>query len=207
VFEHLYICPTPTSPPEALPLVPGEPDPRDLRIERRWATGAKGTPIVRVRGDSATNRALSVRVEVRDTSTAVGRTYARLLRDQAFGLEIYSRAFAPGPVPTTWVPSEARGSLVRGADEPSADAESTDWRRTIDIVTRGPRAPVTMFMVDLVASGKPLWLERFAAEDASDVVRTYGLGRLFENFQGEAQQVTSGPRRASPLGRFFIVAS
>ena len=208
VFEHLYIWPTPTIPPAALMLVPADADRRDLRIERRWATGAKGTPIVRVRGDSATNRVLSVRVEVRDTSTAVGRTYARLLRDQALGLEMYSRAFTPGPVPTTWVASEARGSLVRPAAEPSAEGvESTDWRRTIDIVTRGPRAPVSMFMVDLLPAGKPLWLDRFAAEDASDVVRTYGLSRLFEKFQGEAEQVTTGPRRASPLGRFFIVAS
>ena len=63
-----------------------------------------------------------------------------------------------------------------------------------------------MFRVDLVATGEPLWLDKFAARDAGDVVRTYGLSRLFEGFRVEAAGGT-GPSGALPaFARFFIVA-
>jgi hypothetical protein len=62
-----------------------------------------------------------------------------------------------------------------------------------------------MFAVDVVPAGVPLWIGEFAAKDASDVVRTYGLGRLFESFHNDAVRRTNGRTRA--IGRFFIVAS
>jgi hypothetical protein len=207
VFQHLYIWPTPTIPPTALTLVPNDPDRRDLRIERRWTSAPKGTPIVRVRGDSATNRVLSATITLRDTASVEGRAFAALLLDQLGALQIFSRGFTPAAASQEWVAAEARGSLVRPAEEPtSGSIETEQWRRTLDFVTRGPKAPLTMFRVDLTPTGKPLWLDEFAAKDASDVIRTYGLNRLFEGFRVDAQRQAGGDERARPIGRFFIVA-
>jgi hypothetical protein len=150
-----------------------------------------------------------------------------LLRDQ--GLKIYtaSRAFTPatakapgapvgaGPADPTsgsaaapWYSSEARGSLIHATDDPSAGVPATpNWRRTVDIVSRGPRAPMSIFLIDIVPTGSPLWLDEFSAEDAGDVVRTYGLGRLFENFRADALRTIQGPGLPPNLGRIFIVAS
>jgi hypothetical protein len=207
VFEHVYIWPAPTIPPKAFTLAPNDPDRRDLRIERGWATAAKGTPIVRVRGDSATNRTLSATITLRDSTSLEGRAHAAVLRDQLQGLEVYSRGFTPAAASQSWASVEARGSLVRRADEPSTGAaEASEWRRTLDFVTRGRRAPLTMFTVDMVPTGTPLWLGEFAAKDAGDVIRTYGLGRLFESFRADALRQTGANGRARPIGRFFIVA-
>jgi hypothetical protein len=206
VFEHLYIWPTPTIPPSALTLVPSDPDRRDLRIERRWAAAPKGTPIMRVRGDSATNRTLSATIALRDSTSLEGRTFAAVFRDQIGETVVFSRGFTPAAASQPWVSAEARGSLVRRADEPSESPGSTPWRRTLDFVTRGPRAPLTIFMVDMYPTGTPLWINEFAAKDANDVLRTYGLGRLFESFRADALRQTGGDGRARPLGRFFIVA-
>ena len=207
VFEHLYIWPAPTIPPTALTLVPTDPNRRDLRIERRWTAAANGTPIMRVRGDSATNRTLSATLTLRDTTSLEGRTFAALLRDQLGEIVVFSRGFTPAAASQKWMAAESRGSLVRPAGEPvSGPSESGDWRRTLDLVTRGPRAPLTMFMIDLSPSGKPLWIDEFAAKDASDVIRTYGLNRLFEGFRVDAQRQTGADGSARPIGRFFIVA-
>ena len=196
VFEHVFIWPSPTVPPAELSLKPADANRRDVRVERRWASAAKGTPIVRVRGDSATNRTLSASISVRDTSTIEGRGYAALLASQEVEIRTYSRAFTPAAVAQEWQPVEARGALVRPG------ARSADGALTLDFVTRGARGPVSMYRIDLVPTGNPSWLERFDAEDASDVVRTYGLGRLFESFRTRAKV-----GNFAPFGRFFIVAS
>jgi hypothetical protein len=196
VFQHVFIWPSPIIPPSELAVTPVEPNRRDVRVERRWATAAKGTPIVRVRGDSATNRTLTATIAVRDTSTAEGRGYAAVLASQDVEIQAYSRAFTPAAATQEWMPVEVRGALVR----PGARTEAGDL--TIDFVTRGARGPVSMFRIDLVPGGSPNWLDRFDAEDASDVVRTYGLGRLFESFRTRAKV-----GNIAPIGRFFIVAS
>ena len=196
VFEHVFIWPAPTIPPADLALTPAEPNRRDVRVERRWASAPKGTPIVRVRGDSATNKTLTSVIAVRDTSTAEGRGYAAILASQEVELRAYSRAFTPAAATQEWAPVDARGALVR----PGTRTESGEL--TLQFVTRGARGPVSMYRIDLVPGGTPSWLERFDAEDASDVVRTYGLGRLFESFRTRANA-----GNIAPFGRFFIVAS
>ena len=209
VFEHLFVWPAPTIPAGTLTLVPEDPDRRDLRIERRWASAPNGTPIMRVRGDSATNRTLTATIALRDTSSADARAYAALLRDQGTRIELYSRGFTAAAAAQPWRPVEARGALVRASDASAAGVagESQPARQAIDLVTRGARGPVTMFRVDLVPTGAPLWLEEFAAKDAGDVVRTYGLGRLFEGFRAQASGSAGPDERPRPLARFFIVAS
>ena len=196
VFEHVFIWPSPTIPPGDLSITPADPNRRDVRVERRWASGAKGTPIIRVRGDSATNRTLSATIGIRDTSTAGGRGYATLLASQEVEVRAYTRAFTPAAASQEWQPVEARGALVRPGARTEAGA------LTLDFVTRGARGPVSMYRIDLVPAGSPNWLDRFDAEDASDVVRTYGLGRLFESFRARARV-----GNMAPFGRFFIVAS
>ena len=196
VFQHVFIWPSPTIPPAELAVTPVDPNRRDVRVERRWATAAKGTPIVRVRGDSATNRTLSATIAVRDTSTAEGLGYAAILASQEVNIQAYSRSFTPAAATQEWMPVEARGALVRPG---TRDAKGA---LTLDFVTRGTRGPVSMFRIDLVPAGSPNWLDQFDAEDASDVVRTYGLGRLFESFRNRAKV-----GNLAPFGRFFIVAS
>ena len=207
VFEHMFVWPAPVIPPGALTLIPDDPDRRDLRVERRWASAAGGTPIMRVRGDSATNRTLTAVIALRDSASAEGRAYAALLEDQGARITLYSRALTPAAAAQPWREVEARGALVRAVD-PAAEA-STGPRRgqAIALVSRGPRGPMSMFRVDLVPTGDPLWLDEFAARDASDVVRTYGLGRLFEGFRAQAGGSAGATDAPRPFGRFFIVAS
>ena len=196
VFEHVFTWPSPTIPPADLAVMPADPGRRDVRLERRWASAPKGTPIIRVRGDSATNNTLTATIAIRDTSTAEGRGYAAILASQEVQIQAYTRSFTPAAATQAWVPVETRGALVRpGTRTPNGDL-------TLDFVTRGARGPVSIYRIDLVPGGTPSWLERFDAEDASDVVRTYGLGRLFESFRTRAQA-----GNMAPFGRFFIVAS
>jgi hypothetical protein len=149
-----------------------------------------------VRGDSATNKTLAATIAMRDTSTAEGRGYAAVLASQDVMIQVYSRAFTPAAAGQEWMPVEARGALVRPG------TRSEDGSLTLDFVTRGARGPVSMFRIDLVPGGTPRWLDRFDAEDANDVVRTYGLGRLFESFRTRAKV-----GNLAPFGRLFIVAS
>ena len=204
VFEHMFVWPAPVISPDALTLLPDDPDRRDLRLERRWTSAAGGTPIMRVRGDSATNRTLTAMVSLRDTVSAEGRAQQSLLRDQGARIALYSRALTPAAAAQPWRAVEARGALVRVMDAAAGEARSG---HAIALVSRGPRGPMSMFRLDLVPTGEPLWLEEFAARDASDVVRTYGLGRVFEGFRAQAA-ATAGPGDAPrAFGRFFIVAS
>lgn len=196
VFEHVFVWPAPTIATGDLTLTPTDANRRDVRLERRWASAAKGTPIMRLRGDSATNRSLTAAITVRDTATPNGRAAAATLAGQEVEVRMYSRAFTPAAATQEWVAVEARGALVRPAHA------LPDSRLALDLVTRGARATVSMYRIDLVPVGRPSWIERFDAEDASDVVRTYGLGRLFESFRTRARDGSS-----APIGRFFIVAS
>ncbi len=196
VFEHVFVWPAPTIPPMQLGVVPMDANRRDVRVERRWATAARGTPVVCVRGDSATNRTLGATITVRDTSTAEGRGYAAVLAGQRVDIRMYSRAFTPAAATQEWSPVEARGALIRPG------AATQDGMLSLDLVTRGANAPVSMYRIDLMPGGAPTWLEQFDAEDTSDVLRTYGLGRLFESFRKRANNGA-----APPLARFFIVAS
>ena len=208
VFEHLYVWPVPTIPPTALTLTIADANRRDIRVERRWATAAKGTPIMRVRGDTATNSTLTAVISLRDSASAEGHAFAALLRDQLSEPVVFSRTFSPAAAAQTWGATESRGALVRPADKPVSETEEPPgWRQALEFVTRGSRAPVTMFRVDLVPAGSPGWLDEFAAKDAGDVVRTYGLHRLFESFRADALRLTGGDGRARPMGRFFIVAN
>jgi hypothetical protein len=206
VFEHLFVWPAPTIPPAELTLVPTDAARRDLHVERRWASAPKGTPIVRVRGDSATNRILTVTIALRDSSSAEARAYASILAAQGGETKLHSRAFKPEAAAQRWRAVEARGALVRASSADSADdasaGEGAPHQLALDLVSRGPRAPITIFRVDLVPGGVPAWLDDFDAADAGDVIRTYGLGRLFEGFR---EAVSGG--KADPIGRFFIVAS
>ena len=207
VFEHMFVWPSPVIPAATLTLATDDPDRRDLRIERRWASAAGGTPIMRVRGDSATNRTLTAVIALRDTTSAENRAYAAMLKDQGARIALYSRALTPAAAGQPWRQVEARGALVRAVD-PATDAPGDAGSGpAIALVSRGPRGPLSMFRVDLVPTGEPLWLDAFAASDASDVVRTYGLGRLFEGFRAQAAGSTGTADAPRSFARFFIVAS
>src|SRR5688500_8332653 len=113
VFEHVFVWPAPTIPPAGLSITPADPTRRDIRLERRWASAAKGTPVVRVRGDAASNRTLTATIALRDTSTAEGHAYAEILAGQTLDIRTWSRGFTPAAATQEWMPVEARGALVR----------------------------------------------------------------------------------------------
>jgi hypothetical protein len=56
----------------------------------------------------------------------------------------------------------------------------------------------TLYRVELFPAGTPAWLAELEARDASDVERTFGLGRLFERFRASAAT-------SPPLARAYLL--
>jgi hypothetical protein len=85
------------------------------------------------------------------------------------------------------------GSLVRpSAEDPFA----------VRLFTRGSAAPAALYRVDLTPVGEPSWLGEFAAENAGDAHRTFGIERLFEAFRHQAAQ---GEPRV--VARMYVAAN
>jgi hypothetical protein len=74
---------------------------------------------------------------------------------------------------------------------------------TYEFFSRGADAgvPRYLYRLELHPAGEPSWLEAFDAENASDALRTYGLGRLFESFRAR------DPGTAPPVIRSFVVVN
>jgi hypothetical protein len=196
VFENIFVWPDVTIPPAELTVVPAERGRNDIRIERRWATAPKGTSVVRVRGDVPTNKALAAAIAIRDTATLEGRTYAAMLAGQRVELRLFSRGFTADAADQPWRPVQTRGALVQPGEH-----------LTVNFVTRGAEGVPTMFRIDIVPTGEPSWLAEFDAEDGKDIIRTFGLGRLFEGFRTQAERgATDNGHGARPIGRIFVVA-
>jgi hypothetical protein len=80
-----------------------------------------------------------------------------------------------------WLPVDGQTFLIRPSGEP----------RAVSIVTRGRNAQKSIVRLDVMPSGDPSWLNAFDAANATDVVRTYGFGRLFEPFRQRAANATT----------------
>ena len=190
VFESLFAWPSLKIPPSQ--LVFGAPrDRNDIVLDRRWATGSDSVPIGRTRGKEATNRSLPIDIELVDSSSMSGKLYRKLLYGAQVHVESRMRSLTPGAASQSWAKSVNRSALV--------SAESNGLR--LNVITRGADAPRSIVQISIVADGIPNWLASFDATSASDVVKTYGLGRLFESFR------QSGMQNSHEISTVYIVAN
>lgn len=192
VFQNLYVTP--------LPAVRGSDvemkgsNTAQITLEPGWAHAADATPIVRVRGTAATNQPMRASVALRDTTTPSGRAALLALRGRRLEPALAVRTLSSDPAASPWRASPATGSLMRPL---SGDPFSYEF------FSRGTGAAVPRYLyrLQLHPAGEPSWLEQFDAENASDALRTYGLGRLFESFRAR------DPRTAPPVIRSYVVVN
>jgi hypothetical protein len=170
-----------------------------LIYQRRWTAAADGTPIARVTGNVASKALFQTDVSLDDTTSARGHAFALILDGEGTSPIVTARPFRLSAIQEPWLSVSGPSSLVF----PAADG------RTIGLGTHGPNGVQSIYRIDLVPTGEPTWLLEFDAANAGDIVRTYGLGRLFESFRITAKRsigATSGPDTVRPLARLFVVA-
>jgi len=188
-FEDLFVTPIPALPPAGAQLL--SPGTSVLTLEPRWARTPRGAPIARVRGTAETNQPLRASIMVRDTTSPSGRGALSALRGRRLVPQLSVRALADDSAAAPWLPSPARGALLRATDDPLV----------YEFFSRGPQAPRYLYRIELHPAGEPAWLERYDAEAAADARRTYGLGRLFESFRAR------DPRATAPVVRLYAVVN
>lgn len=191
VSEHLYAWPVPAIDRSALTVEASGSSPA-LTVQPTWAMSRDGSSIARSRGPSATNNAVSAQVRVRDSTTFNGRTFDKLLTGEGTQLQLFAKSMDAAAEGHEWLPIAGGGAVIR---------VSTEKPLTVVLVTRGQAAARSIVRLDLVTTGEPSWLSEFDAGDAKDVIRTFGLGRLFEPFRQEARKST--PR----FGHMFFVVN
>jgi hypothetical protein len=189
VFQNLYVTPLPAVPGPGVAMV--SPGRGDITLESGWESTADGTPIVRVRGRTATNTPLRASLVLDDTTSPRGRAMLASLRGRRLVPKLAVRTLADDPAASPWRPSPARGGLMR----PTADPF------TYEFISRGPDTPRYLYRLQLHPAGEPSWLEAFDAENAGDALRTYGLSRLFESFRAV------DPAAAPPVARAYVVVN
>jgi hypothetical protein len=192
-FEHLFVWPLPALLPTGLKAV-AQGQASNPTLERGWTHAADGTPIVRVRGTEASNTPLHVVLQLADTTSPTGKASMRAIRGQGLRAALGVKALEGQ---AEWTPVSGRGSLARPVDgDPFA----------VDFITRGQGegdepSPRYLYRIELYPTGVPTWLEQFDADNASDSVRTYGLGRLFELFKHLDEQ------SPTPAARIYAVVN
>ena len=199
-FEQIFAWPTPLIPPSELALNPVEPVPPGLTYLRRWAVTADSAPIARITGAAPSTRLFRTKLSLNDTTTFLGHANALVLAGEATTPVISARGFDLGALAQPWQPVTGGGALV----------SATDGGRAIGLGTHGPSGTSTIYRIDLAPTGEPSWLLNFDAQRADDVVRTYGLGLLFESFRIQAQRALGSeapPLAVHPLARVFVVAN
>ena len=191
VFQNLYVTPLPAV--RGTDVRMSSPGTAQISLEPGWAAAADGTPIVRVRGSQATNEPLRATLALRDSTSPRGRAALLSLRGRRLVPDLAVRTLAADPAASPWRPSPATGSLMRPAGDPF----------TYEFFSRGtgPGVPRYLYRLELHPAGEPAWLEPFDAESASDALRTYGLGRLFESFRAR------DPGTAPPVVRSYVVVN
>lgn len=191
VFQHLYVTPLPAVRGSAVAFA--SPGTAGITLEPAWAAAADGTPIVRLRGRTATNTPLRASMVLRDTTSPLGRATLASLRGRRLVPALAVRTLAADPAASPWRASPAAGALMR----PTADPF------TYEFLSRGtgPGVPRYLYRLHLHPAGEPSWLQDFDAERAGDALRTYGLGRLFESFRAH------DPGAAPPVVRAYAVVN
>lgn len=191
VFQNLYVTPLPAVPETGIRM--SSEGTAQISLEPGWAAAPDGTPIVRVRGSTFTNKPIRATLALGDTTSPLGRAALLAIRGRRLVPAIAVRTLMSDPAASPWRPSPATGSLMRPTDDPF----------TYEFTSRGAEAGVLRYLyrLELHPAGEPSWLEAFDAESASDALRTYGLGRLFESFRAR------DPGAAPPVIRSFVVVN
>jgi hypothetical protein len=194
-FEQLYTWPAVRLRGDELDPVAITPQ-TVLRFEPNWPATAKGTLVVRSRGDAPTTKWSTLKLNIRDTTSVEGAGLLAALRGDQLRMVIHTRRFGDGPV-GAWTLLTGNASIVRPTPaDPLA----------IDVVTRGSAngGDPTLYRIDLLSDGYPSWMDRFDASNAADRVRTFGLDRLFEAFKHDARGISAD---SATIVRLYLVAS
>lgn len=181
VFEHIFIWPVPPLDPSAT-AVTRTPNTPQINVNPKWVQLPNGQSIIRVRGvGGASNNPVRFRLGA-DTTNPIGRVEHAVIDGERIGIALHAKSLLPAAVGAQWVNVGPVGGLARIARQPDAGLP------TIEFITHGSTAPEVMIVAEIVPTGVPEWLEEFDAKDSADVLRTYGLSRLFAGFQLDASQ-------------------
>jgi hypothetical protein len=189
VFQNLYVTPLPAVPGSGVAMT--SRGSAEINLEPGWESTVDGTPIVRVRGKTATNTPLRASLVLDDTTSPRGRAMLASLRGRRLVPALAVRTLADNPAASPWRASPARGGLMRPTADPFA----------YEFISRGSDGPRYLYRLQLHPAGEPSWLEAFDAASAGDALRTYGLSRLFESFRG------LDPRATPPVLRAYVVVN
>lgn len=188
-FEHLFIWPLPAASPTRVVV---ERQQEGVAVEPGWEEAENGAFIARVRGDAFTNVPARGRLEFAGADDAAGRAAREALAGHRLSSQVYVRPLRESSVESSWQPTGDPGSLVRAV---------TSEPGVLEFLSRGPSAERHLYKVERYPTGEASWLSDFDAESATDEVRTYGLGRLFELFLSLARE------GAEPVQRAYIVVN
>jgi hypothetical protein len=191
VFQNLYVTPLPALPERGVGWSAQKA--AQITFRQEWAAAPDGTPIARVRGSAATNVPLRASLALRDTTTPLGRAALLAIRGRRLVPALTVRTLVANPDASPWRPSPARGALMRTAGDPF----------THEFFSLGPGddVPRYLYRLELHPTGEPSWLDAFDAASASDALRTFGLGRLFEGFRAR------DPATMPPVIQSFVVVN
>ena len=114
----------------------------------------------------------------------------KLFDGEGMQSRLFSKSLDVSALQRAWTPIQSGSAVIRSTAPTTAT-----------IVTRGPTSAKSIVRLELVSTGEPKWLSEFDANDASDVLRTYGLGRLFESFR---QDATNGQK---PIAHVYFVVN
>lgn len=188
-FEHLFIWPLPGASPTRVVV---EQQQEEIAVEPGWETADTGELIARVRGDAFTNVPARGRLELVGDDAVSGRAAREAIAGHSLRSQAYVRPLRESAVGSAWETTGGPGSLVRPV---------TGAPGVLEFLSHGPSAERHLYKVERYPTGEAPWLPAFDAESATDEVRTYGLGRLFELFRSLARQ------GAAPVQRAYIVVN
>lgn len=194
VFQHIFVWPVPVLSGSALTIVQPRNTPQ-ININPKWIALPDGQYITRVRGvGDASSNADTIRL-IADTTNPGGRLASSILQGEEVKLVLRMKPLSQGAASMSWTPLNPAGGLARVIPSDTSSIPG------IAFITHGAEGATSTIIADLVPTGIPRWLEEFDAKSGSDIVRTYGLSRLFSSFQFTAMQ------HPSPIARYTFVAN
>lgn len=194
-FEHVWAHPMATLPLGRLTLRQ-ESGADGVTFDPSWVPEGASAAIPKIEAETPAATALKLRLEPVD-STRQGLV-APLLNGERTRAELFSRTVTTDDPPPAWRRHDGQVGPVRVTPDGRAlsvfSPGGDDCR-----AARKPGDPCgTLYRLDLRPAGTPAWLAEFEADQAADLERTFGLGRLFEPF---IPQAASAP----PLARVYLL--
>jgi hypothetical protein len=197
LFDHVWMYPAPTARGKLFVISQDPATPEEsATFERQRLLTADSAAVAAVEGTQPATQPLRLHVAQTDTASPTGRLVAALLASGTRA-ELAARGVTSDSTAADWMRQDGRTGAVRVLDagrtlevfSPGAD----------DCRAAGATEPCgTLYRLELYPTGAPAWLAELEARDASDVERTFGLGRLFEPFRANT---ASSP----PLVRAYLL--